>query len=134
MHYDYLIVGSGLFGATFARYAADSGKTLYGLLMDIYAKYGYYREKMLSFTMKGKTGLERIASLMAGLVIILSYLFKKPLDKIAFFPFLSIKGKNFARRHRLINRGTNSNLYMQAKSCTIKKRQYPKGRCLCFIA
>ena len=27
MHYDYLIVGSGLFGATFARYAADSGKT-----------------------------------------------------------------------------------------------------------
>ena len=29
-----------------------------------------------------------LASLMAGLVIILSYLFKKPLDKIAFFPFL----------------------------------------------
>ena len=27
MHYDYLIVGSGLFGATFACYAADSGKT-----------------------------------------------------------------------------------------------------------
>ena len=49
-----------------AAWAADSGKTLYGLLMDIYAKYGYYREKMLSFTMKGKTGLERIASLMAG--------------------------------------------------------------------
>lgn len=49
-----------------AAWAADSGKTFYGLLMDIYAKYGYYREKMLSFTMKGKTGLERIASLMAG--------------------------------------------------------------------
>lgn len=49
-----------------AAWAADSGKTLYGLLMDIYAKYGYYREKMLSLTMKGKTGLERIASLMAG--------------------------------------------------------------------
>lgn len=49
-----------------AAWAADSGKTLYGLLMDIYEKYGYYREKMLSFTMKGKTGLERIASLMAG--------------------------------------------------------------------
>ena len=49
-----------------AAWAADSGKTLYGLLMDIYAKYGYYREKMLSFTMKGKTGLERIASLMAS--------------------------------------------------------------------
>ena len=49
-----------------AAWAADSGKSLYGLLMDIYAKYGYYREKMLSFTMKGKAGLEQIASLMAG--------------------------------------------------------------------
>ena len=26
MRYDYLIVGSGLFGATFARKAADAGK------------------------------------------------------------------------------------------------------------
>ena len=34
--------------------------------MDIYAKYGYYREKMLSFTMKGKAGLEKIASLMVS--------------------------------------------------------------------
>ena len=49
-----------------AAWAADSGKSLYGLLMDIYAKYGYYREKMLSFTMKGKAGLEKIASLMVS--------------------------------------------------------------------
>ena len=27
MHYDYLIVGAGLFGAVFARQATDSGKT-----------------------------------------------------------------------------------------------------------
>ena len=26
-HYDYLIVGAGLFGAVFARQAMDSGKT-----------------------------------------------------------------------------------------------------------
>ena len=28
MHYDYLVVGSGLYGATFAREAADSGKSV----------------------------------------------------------------------------------------------------------
>ncbi len=46
-------------------WAADRGKTLYGLLEEIYSKYGYYREKLLSYTMKGKSGLEKIASLMA---------------------------------------------------------------------
>lgn len=48
-----------------AAWAADRGKTLYGLLEEIYSKYGYYREKLLSYTMKGKSGLEKIASLMA---------------------------------------------------------------------
>ena len=28
MHYDYLIVGAGLFGAAFAREAVDAGKTV----------------------------------------------------------------------------------------------------------
>ncbi len=27
-HYDYLVVGSGLYGATFARQAADAGKSV----------------------------------------------------------------------------------------------------------
>lgn len=48
-----------------AAWAADRGKTLYDLLEEIYSKYGYYREKLLSYTMKGKSGLEKIASLMA---------------------------------------------------------------------
>ena len=48
-----------------AAWAADRGKTLYGLLEEIYSKYGYYREKLLSYTMKGKSGLEKVASLMA---------------------------------------------------------------------
>lgn len=48
-----------------AAWAADRGKTLYGLLEEIYSKYGFYREKLLSYTMKGKSGLEKIASLMA---------------------------------------------------------------------
>ena len=29
MHYDYLIVGAGLYGAVFARQAADAGKTVF---------------------------------------------------------------------------------------------------------
>lgn len=49
-----------------AAWAADRGKTLYGLLMDIYSQYGCFREKLLSVTKKGKSGLEQIADMMAS--------------------------------------------------------------------
>ncbi len=48
-----------------AAWAADQGKTLYQLLQDIYAEYGYYRETLASLVRKGKTGAEEIASIMA---------------------------------------------------------------------
>jgi phosphoglucomutase len=34
---------------------------------EIYAEFGYYRDELDSFTLKGKDGLEKIASMMAGL-------------------------------------------------------------------
>lgn len=49
-----------------AAWAADSGKTLYDLLQDIYAQYGYYKESLASLVRKGKTGAEEIAGIMAG--------------------------------------------------------------------
>ena len=33
----------------------------------IYAEYGYYRDALDSFTLKGKDGLEKIASMMTAL-------------------------------------------------------------------
>lgn len=47
-----------------AAWAADSGRTLYDLLMDIYAEFGYYKESLISVTKKGKDGLEQIQKMM----------------------------------------------------------------------
>ena len=45
-----------------ASYKKD-GKTLYDALMDIYKKYGYYKEKTISITMPGKDGMEKMKQL-----------------------------------------------------------------------
>ena len=50
-----------------AAWAADQGKTLYQLLQDIYAEFGYYREALVSLVRKGKEGVEEIAAIMADM-------------------------------------------------------------------
>ena len=52
------------FVAECAAWAAEQGKTLYQLLQDIYAEFGYYKESLISLTKKGKAGLEEIAAMM----------------------------------------------------------------------
>lgn len=49
-----------------AAWAAMQNKTLYQLLLDIYNKYGLYKESLLSLTMKGKEGGEQIKQMMIG--------------------------------------------------------------------
>ena len=53
--------------AEMAAYYATKGKSLYEALQDIYAKYGVYAEKTVSFTMPGKDGMEKMANILAGL-------------------------------------------------------------------
>lgn len=48
-----------------AAWAADQGKTLYQLLQEIYAEFGYYRESLTSLVRKGKAGVEEIAQIMS---------------------------------------------------------------------
>ena len=43
------------------------GKTLLDHMNEIYQEYGYYRDALDSFTLKGKEGLEKIASMMSQL-------------------------------------------------------------------
>ena len=50
-----------------ASWAADQGKTLYQLMQDIYAEFGYYRESLTSLVRKGKSGVEEIAAIMSDL-------------------------------------------------------------------
>jgi phosphoglucomutase len=53
------------FVAETAAWAAEQGKTLYQLLQDIYAEFGYYKEALVSLVRKGKAGVEEIAGIMA---------------------------------------------------------------------
>lgn len=46
-------------------WAAEQGKTFYGLLCDIYREFGLYKEKLVSLTKKGISGTEEIKAMMA---------------------------------------------------------------------
>lgn len=50
-----------------AAWAAEHGKTLYQLMQDIYAEFGYYREALTSLVRKGKSGAEEIAAIMVDM-------------------------------------------------------------------
>lgn len=47
-----------------AVWASEKGKSLYDLLMEIYVKFGLYKEHLVSLTKKGKDGLEQISEMM----------------------------------------------------------------------
>ncbi len=47
-----------------AAWAADKGMNLYELLVDIYAKYGFSRERGVSVVRPGKSGAEEIVAMM----------------------------------------------------------------------
>jgi phosphoglucomutase len=50
--------------AEIAAWAKDQGKTLYDILLEIYAQYGFYKEAGISVIKTGKTGTEEIAAMM----------------------------------------------------------------------
>ena len=47
-----------------AAWAANRGKTLYEMLIDIYIEFGFYKERLISITKKGKDGVEQIQNMM----------------------------------------------------------------------
>lgn len=49
-----------------AAWAADHGKLLWQLLLDIYAEYGLFREKLVNVVRKGAEGAAEIKSMMEG--------------------------------------------------------------------
>jgi len=50
-----------------AAWAAENGKTLWSLLLDIYAEYGLYREKLVNVVRKGAEGAGEIKKMMEDL-------------------------------------------------------------------
>ena len=53
--------------AEMAAWAVQNGKSLYQILLDIYVKHGFFKEYLVSFTKKGKDGLEQIDAMMKKL-------------------------------------------------------------------
>ncbi|SKB65051.1 phosphoglucomutase [Parapedobacter luteus] len=60
-------VVSAVFIAEMAAYYKDQGKTLFDALIDLYVEHGFYKEKLISLTKKGKAGAEEIQAMMERL-------------------------------------------------------------------
>jgi len=59
-------VSACLMIAEMAAWAADSGRSIFDLLLDIYVEFGVYKEGLVSITRKGKSGAEEIQQMMVG--------------------------------------------------------------------
>jgi phosphoglucomutase len=57
------IVTAGLL-CEVAAWARSKGKSFYEVLVDIYARYGYFQEDLVSITRKGKDGAAEIRAMM----------------------------------------------------------------------
>jgi phosphoglucomutase len=57
-------VVSSAFIAEMTAFYKDNGSSLFEALVDIYLEYGFYKEKLISITKKGKTGAEEIVAMM----------------------------------------------------------------------
>jgi len=59
-------VASCALAAEIAAFAKEKGKTIYGMLVDIYLEYGLYREKLINIVRKGAEGAAEIKAMMKG--------------------------------------------------------------------
>ncbi|OOQ56414.1 phospho-sugar mutase [Mucilaginibacter pedocola] len=57
-------VVSSAFIAEMTAYYKDKGSSLFEALLDTYVEYGFFKEKLISLTKKGKTGAEEIVAMM----------------------------------------------------------------------
>ena len=57
-------VVSAAFIAEMTAFYKDKGSSLYDAMIDMYVKYGFYKEKLVSITKKGKAGAEEIVAMM----------------------------------------------------------------------
>jgi phosphoglucomutase len=59
-------VGSCAMIAEAAAWAKENGMSLFDLLLDIYVKFGLYRERLVNIVRKGKEGADEIKGMMNG--------------------------------------------------------------------
>ena len=59
-------VSSCALAAEATAWAKSRGMSLFELLIDIYVKYGFYKEKLINIVRKGKEGADEIKAMMTG--------------------------------------------------------------------
>jgi phosphoglucomutase len=59
-------VSSCALAAEAAAWSKSKGKTLFELLLDIYVRHGFYKEKLINIVRKGNEGAEEIKIMMTG--------------------------------------------------------------------
>lgn len=82
--------------AEVTAWAKDNGKTLFDLLQEVYLKFGFYKEYLVSITRKGIAGLQEIDNMMerfrnsppdsldgSDVVLVHDYLKQKSFDQIS---------------------------------------------------
>ncbi|MEQ8927512.1 MAG: phospho-sugar mutase [Fulvivirga sp.] len=52
--------------AEMCAYASDHGQSLYEMLIEMYSKFGFYKERLISITKKGMKGEEEIKNMMSN--------------------------------------------------------------------
>ena len=67
-----------------AAYYKSKGLTLWEQMINIYEKYGYYRETLATITLKGIEGSEKIKEIM-------DWLWKIPSSKVGKFKVVEIR-------------------------------------------
>jgi phosphoglucomutase len=60
-------IASCAFICEMAAYAKDNKRSLFDMMIDMYVKHGFYKEKLISITKKGKSGAEEIQLMMKEL-------------------------------------------------------------------
>jgi len=60
-------IASCAFICEMAAYAKDNNRSLFDMMIDMYVKHGFYKEKLISITKKGKSGAEEIQLMMKEL-------------------------------------------------------------------
>ncbi|WP_096201532.1 phospho-sugar mutase [Bacillus sp. FJAT-45350] len=93
-----------LMAAEVATYYKSKGMTLYEGLIEVFEKYGYYQEGLESLTLKGKTGIETIQS-------ILTHFRKNPLTTLAGEKVTHVEDYNISEKRCLLD-GTSERIML----------------------
>jgi phosphoglucomutase len=113
--------------AEIAAWAKDRGLTLFQLLQQVYAEYGYSKETGVSVVKKGKSGAEEIEAMMKNFR-------ENPLKEIAgskvtmTYDFASLKGHSFVDDEDFsLNMSTTSNVLQYYTEDSTKVSIRPSG-------